>query len=146
VDLGGGAPFLSRGIVQQKMRLGAGVAVAPVPVRHLRMRLHVARDTAAVRDFLVANPVLATAPGGGLEAVYFHDRTRPVRDDVAWRSPGFERLRIVDLDEFLSAGPKLDSGSSGAPALPVTVATSPPTAGLPSTFHEGGRRWHTGRS
>ncbi|WP_405804764.1 hypothetical protein OG729_06100 [Streptomyces sp. NBC_00210] len=146
VDLGGGAPFLSRGIVQQKMRLGAEMAVAPVPVRHLRMRLRVARDTEGVRDFLVANPLLATTPGGGLEAVYFHDRTRPIRDDVAWRSPGVDRLRIVDLDEFLDRQVKLDGGSSRAPALPVTVGTSPPTAGLLSTFHEGGRRWHTGRS
>ncbi|MFI1395466.1 beta-ketoacyl synthase N-terminal-like domain-containing protein [Streptomyces sp. NPDC020681] len=146
VDLSGGAPFLARPIVQYKMRLNAELVPAPTPVRHLAVRLHAARDTPAVRDFLSANPLLAKAAGGGLEAVYFHDRTRPVRDDVAWRSPGVVRSRIVDLDEFLTGQPELDGGSSSAPAPAATVVASPPTAGLPSTFHEGGRRWHTGRS
>ncbi|NUL02213.1 hypothetical protein HRW07_02920 [Streptomyces lunaelactis] len=146
VDLSGGAPFLARPIVQYKMRLNAVTVPAPTPVRHLGTWLHVARDSAGVRDFLAANPLLATAPGGGLEAVYFHDRTRQVRDDVAWRSPGVDGSRTVDLDEFLAPAGRLDGGSSSAPALPVTVLKGPPTAGLPSTFHEGGRRWHTGRS
>ncbi|MEV6399195.1 GNAT family N-acetyltransferase [Streptomyces sp. NPDC051907] len=146
VDLSGGAPYLARPVVQYKMRLNAEIVPAPTPVRHLGIWLHVARDTPAARDFLVANPMLATAPGGGLDAVYFHDRSRPLREDVAWRSPGVLRRRTLDLDAFLAPPPVLDGGSSGAPALPVTVCEGPPTAGLPSTFHEGGRRWHTGRS
>lgn len=145
VDLGGGAPSSAAASSSRKCGSAPKWPSPPSPYDICGCGC-VLRGTPRVRDFLVANPLLATTPGGGLEAVYFHDRTRPIRDDVAWRSPGVDRLRIVDLDEFLDRQVKLDGGSSRAPALPVTVGTSPPTAGLLSTFHEGGRRWHTGRS
>jgi hypothetical protein len=54
-----------------------------------------------VRDFLVANPVIALARDG-LEALYFHDELRPPRTGLAWRCPGILRARHVHLDSFLA--------------------------------------------
>jgi hypothetical protein len=67
----------------------------------MRVWIHVTRDTPEVRDFLVANPVLAFRAQGGLEAVYFHDDSRPPRTHVAWKASGVHDERYVDLDRFL---------------------------------------------
>jgi hypothetical protein len=98
VDLSGGVPFVGRGIYQAKRRLHPDVVVAETPTRHLRYWLQVRRDTPAVRDFLVANPVLEVddaGPAPVLRAVYFADRARPPRRDL--RS-GLDGDRVVDLD------------------------------------------------
>ncbi|MDU8998735.1 hypothetical protein [Streptomyces mirabilis] len=98
VDLSGSIPFFSRGVYQAKRRLHPDVVLADVPMRHLRYRLAVKRDTSAVRDFLVANPLLRLdgSTAGAMEGVYFTDSRRPLRADL--RS-GVEQDRIVDLDE-----------------------------------------------
>ncbi|MCY0935869.1 hypothetical protein [Streptomyces sp. H34-S4] len=59
-----------------------------------------------MRDFLVANPVLAEGANGTLEAVYFHDAERPARTEYSAKSPGVERVRRIDLDDFLEDVPK----------------------------------------
>jgi hypothetical protein len=99
VDLSGSVPFLSRGIYQSKRRLHPEVVIGDLPVRHLRYRLVVRRDTDAVRDFLVANPLLRMDPadptGTRMEGIYFTDSRRPPRTDL--RS-GLARDRVIDLD------------------------------------------------
>jgi hypothetical protein len=104
VDLSGTEPFLSKGIFQFKRKLHPLVRV---PANHFagkRLRLCVRRDTPAVRDFLVANPVLV--PGGrAFEAWYFRDRDRAPRLDLRWRTGGVHGHRVVDLDEFLGGAP-----------------------------------------
>lgn len=102
-DLQGTEPFLSKGTYQWKRRLGTRVILPPNHFGAKRLWFHVHRDTLAVRDFLVANPVLAESADGTLEAVYFHDAARPARLDYSAKSPGVGRTRLVDLDEFLSA-------------------------------------------
>lgn len=100
VDLSGSEPFLSKGIFQFKRKLHPDVRRPATHFAGKRLWLCVRRDTAAVRDFLVANPVLVAA-AGGFEALYFHDRTRPGRLDLPWRTGGVVGYRTVDLDVFL---------------------------------------------
>lgn len=106
LDFQGTEPFLSKGTYQWKRRFGTRVVLPPNHFGSKRLWLRVNRDTPAVRDFLVANPVLAETGGHGLEAVYFHDAARPARADYSAKSPGVEGARHIDLDEFLTAVPR----------------------------------------
>jgi hypothetical protein len=105
VDLSGAEPFLSMGIVQWKRRFGPVLALPPNHFRDKRLWFHVARDTDAVRDLLVANPILAIGPDGAIDAVYFHDRSRPARTDILGDFRGVRTARHLNLDCFLS-GPE----------------------------------------
>jgi hypothetical protein len=100
VDLSGSEPFLSKGIFQFKRKLHPDMRWPATHFAGKRLWLCVRRDTPAVRDFLVANPVLAPA-GDGFEALYFHDRDRLARRDLQWRTGGVVGCRTVDLDAFL---------------------------------------------
>ncbi|WP_405763127.1 hypothetical protein [Streptomyces sp. NBC_00045] len=117
LDFQGTEPFLSKGTYQWKRRFGTRVVLPPNHFGSKRLWLQVRRDTPEVRDFLVANPVLAEAADGVLEAVYFHDAGRPARTDYSAKSPGVERIRMIDLDVFLAAVPQ---GSTGATAQDST--------------------------
>ncbi|MEV2278198.1 GNAT family N-acetyltransferase [Nocardiopsis sp. NPDC049922] len=128
VDLSGGEPFLSKGTFQFKRKMHPEVTLPANHFRDKRLLLRVCRDNDAVRDFLVANPVLAFTENGDLEAVYFHDVDRSPRLDLRWRSPGVERYRLVDLDGFLA----------GLPAGPVTPPSRWKTVIQTNDFHEGG--------
>jgi hypothetical protein len=102
VDLSGCEPFLSKGIFQFKRKIHPEVTLPRNHFHDKRLWLQIRRDTGAVRDFLVANPPLVTTAGGsGLTAVYFHDSHRPPRTDLRWESPGVSGCRLIDLDEFL---------------------------------------------
>ncbi|MGA4844132.1 GNAT family N-acetyltransferase [Streptomyces sp. G45] len=113
VDLSGAEPFLSKGIVQFKRKLHPHIAP---PANHFtgkRLWLCVRRDTPAVRDFLVANPVLALERDG-LRATYFHDRERPPRTALQWRTGGVLGATEVDLDVFLKGLPCAESRAGSA--------------------------------
>lgn len=101
LDFGGTEPFLSKGTFQWKRRFGTRIVLPPNHFGEKRLWLQVRRDSPAVRDFLVANPVLAEAPDGSLEAVYFHDRDRPARVGLSAKSPDKYPVRHVELDAFL---------------------------------------------
>jgi hypothetical protein len=101
VDLSGAEPFLSKGILQFKRKLHPWVGCPATHFAGKRLWLGVRRDTPAVRDFLVANPVLMPA-ADGLTALYFHDRARPPRLDLRWQTPGVTGHTRVDLDAFLA--------------------------------------------
>jgi hypothetical protein len=81
------------------------VVLPPNHFRTKRLYLHIRRDTPAVRDFLVANPML-TLGAGGLRPVYFSDAGRPPEWSVAARCPGLPEAEVIDLDEFLGQGPR----------------------------------------
>ncbi|GAA2337178.1 hypothetical protein GCM10010246_21970 [Streptomyces cuspidosporus] len=66
---------------------------------------HAGRDTPAVRDFLVANPVLELIGREELRAVYFCDDARPARLDLAHRCANIREFRTVHLDAFLAGVP-----------------------------------------
>ena len=104
VDLSGSEPFLSKGIFQFKRKLHPEVRWPATHFAGKRLRLCVRRDTPAVRDFLVANPMLV-AVEGGFEGLYFHDRIRPPRLDLRWRTGGVLDYRTADLDWFLGGVP-----------------------------------------
>ncbi|MGW7519967.1 hypothetical protein ACWGJ2_30755 [Streptomyces sp. NPDC054796] len=125
LDFQGTEPFLSKGTYQWKRRFGTRVVLPPNHFGGKRLCLRVRHDTPAVRDFLVANPLLAEARGGGgggsggggkLEAVYFHDAERPARLDYSAKSPGVERVRLIDLDTFLQAPSSRTAAPAPAPA------------------------------
>ncbi|MGD3110852.1 GNAT family N-acetyltransferase [Streptomyces sp. YGL11-2] len=101
VDFQGTEPFLSKGTFQWKRRFGSRVIIPPTHFGAKRLCLSVRRDTPAVRDFLVGNPVLVECEDGSLEAVYFTDSQRPPRLDFSAKAPGVDRIREVDLDDFL---------------------------------------------
>ncbi|MFD7168151.1 hypothetical protein [Streptomyces violascens] len=103
VNLSGCEPFLSKGIFQFKRKLHPRVVRPADHFGAKRLWLRVVRDTPAVRDFLVANPVIAETPGGALEAVYFHDDQRPARRDIRWEGTGLSAARMTHLDSFLQA-------------------------------------------
>ncbi|MFD5449050.1 GNAT family N-acetyltransferase [Streptomyces sp. NPDC003470] len=127
VDLSGAEPFLSKGIVQFKRKLHPHVASPATHFTGKRLWLWVRRDTPAVRDFLVANPVLAQERGG-LRATYFHDSHRAPRTDLRWETSGVVGATRVDLDDFLTGVPCAvsragstspgTSGWSGRPSRP----------------------------
>lgn len=101
VDYHGTEAFISKGIFQWKRKFHPSVVLPPNHFAGKRLWMHVASDTDAVRDFLVANPTFAMTEDDHLEAIYFHDRDRPVRNDLSSDTPGVVGRRDVDLDEFL---------------------------------------------
>jgi hypothetical protein len=105
VNLSGCEPFLSKGIFQFKRKLHPRVVRPADHFGAKRLLLRVVRDTPVVRDFLVANPVIAETPGGGMEAVYFHDDQRQARLDLRWEGTGLSAARLTHLDSFLRATP-----------------------------------------
>ncbi|GAA4614744.1 hypothetical protein GCM10023195_64520 [Actinoallomurus liliacearum] len=102
VDFGGTEPFLSQGIFRLKRKLGSRAIMARNHFGSLRLWWHARRDTPAVRDFLVANPVVELVDDHRLRAVYFHDEGRPPRLDLARTREGMDGYRTLDLDEFFS--------------------------------------------
>ncbi|WP_433338033.1 GNAT family N-acetyltransferase [Spirillospora sp. CA-294931] len=102
VDLSGCEPFLSKGIFQFKRKLHPQIVPPKNHFARKRLWLHVRRDRPAVRDFLVANPLLLPADGGGLTALYFHDRDRPAQLGLRWQCPGVAGHLLADLDAFFA--------------------------------------------
>lgn len=102
VDFGAVEPWLSQGIFQWKRRFGPRLGLAPNHSARLRVWWHVRRDTPAVRDYLVANPVYEITEDGALRAVYFHDDDRPPRLDLSHACANNDAFRSVHLDEFLA--------------------------------------------
>ncbi|SEF24649.1 hypothetical protein SAMN05421837_102803 [Amycolatopsis pretoriensis] len=102
VDLSGCEPFLSKGLFQFKRKMHPEVTLPANHFGEQRLLLRVVRDRPAVRDFLVANPMLTMSSEDGFEAVYFHDEQRPARSDLRWECPGVTGKRLVHLDEFLA--------------------------------------------
>ncbi|MGH3244281.1 MAG: GNAT family N-acetyltransferase [Spirillospora sp.] len=101
VDFGAVEPWLSQGIFQWKRRFGPRIQLAPNHSGNLRVWWRSNRDTPAVRDFLVANPVFELTGAGDLRAVYFHDDERPPRLDLAHTCANNDNFRQIHLDEFL---------------------------------------------
>jgi hypothetical protein len=111
VDFGGTEAWISKGIFQWKRRFGPRLAHAPNHFGTYRVWWNARRDTPAVRDFLVANPVLELTEdqpphARTLQAVYFHDDDRPARLDLAYACANVDRHRTAHLDEFLAGLPK----------------------------------------
>lgn len=102
IDYHGTEAFVSKGIYQWKRKFRPTVVLPPNHFAGKRLWLRAARDTGAVRDFLVANPTLAMAGDGGIEAVYFRDGARPARTGLSWECAGVTGAREIDLDEFLA--------------------------------------------
>ncbi|MFJ4321080.1 GNAT family N-acetyltransferase [Streptomyces lavendulae] len=105
LDLSGCEPFVSKGIFQFKRKFHPLVELPRTHFRDKRLWLSVRRDTPAVRDFLVANPVLAEDPAapGRWHALYFHDAERPARRTLPWQCPNVTDTRDIDLDAFLGS-------------------------------------------
>lgn len=117
IDLSGCEPFLSKGIFQFKRKLHPLVALPRDHFGDKRLWLEIRRDSAPVRDFLVANPVLRqqgkSDGSDGWEAWYFYDDERPVRTDLRWECPNVSMARAVHLDAFM-AGSGLPASRLGA--------------------------------
>jgi len=109
LDFQGTEAFLSKGTFQMKRRFGTRVALPPNHFGGKRLWLQVHRDTPAVRDFLVANPLLVEGADRALVANYFFDRTRSARIDYQGGAPGIARVHHIDLDDFLSGAQVSDA-------------------------------------
>ncbi|MEU2561476.1 GNAT family N-acetyltransferase [Streptomyces longispororuber] len=105
VDFYGTEAFVSKGIFQWKRRLGPRVELPPNHFSTKRIRLYPRRDTPALRDFLVANPLLAHQQDGSLAPVYFTDDERPPRLDLSARCPGLPSPHTVPLSAFFEGLP-----------------------------------------
>lgn len=104
-ELSGSRPFVSEGLYQFKRKLRPRIVLPDNHFRNKRLLLGVRRDSPAVRDFLVANPVLAYDADGALRATFFHDDTRPPRESLRWQCDGVEGIRHLDLDAWLAGAP-----------------------------------------
>jgi hypothetical protein len=107
VDLSGCEPFLSKGLLQFKRKMHPEITLPANHFADKRLTLTARRDSPAVRDFLVANPVLAMRDDDALDAVYFHDDDRAARLDLRWQCPGVAGHRLIHLDQFLAGLPVL---------------------------------------
>lgn len=105
LDLSGCEPFLSKGIFQFKRKLHPEVVRPDNHFRDKRLWLGALRDTPGVRDFLVANPMVAEAGDGRFVATYFYDESREPCLGYRWQTPGIAGSRLVDLDAFLAGVP-----------------------------------------
>jgi hypothetical protein len=103
VDLFGTEAYVSKGIFQWKRRLGAHPEWPPNHFATKRVRIYPRRDTPAVRDFLVANPLIRTDALGRLTPVYYTDDSRPPRLDLSARCPGLAEPEVVHLDTVLES-------------------------------------------
>ncbi|MFD6620014.1 hypothetical protein ACFWFB_32755, partial [Streptomyces albidoflavus] len=97
VDFFGTEAFISKGIFQWKRRLGPRVELPPNHFATKRIRLYARRESPALRDFLVANPLLCHRPDGSLVPVYFTDDRRPPRLDLSARCPGLPAPHTVPV-------------------------------------------------
>jgi hypothetical protein len=105
VDFYGTEAFLSKGIFQWKRKFSPSVVLPPNHFSTKRIYLAVRRDSAAVRDFLVANPFLQVTSDARLQPVYFHDATRPTTTAVSAKARGLASTEHVDLDAFFVPSP-----------------------------------------
>lgn len=101
VDFFGTEALVSKGIFQWKRKFHPRVVLPPNHFATKQILLRVQHDTPAVRDFLVANPLL-TSVGPHLQPVYFTDATRPARTEISAACPGLPDPVVLDLDEFLT--------------------------------------------
>lgn len=106
IDFSGSDPFPGRGVFQFKRRFHPTIALPEDHYRDRRIHLRVLRDTDAVRDFLVATPMLTVHADGRIAATYFFDADRPPPMQIRSDSPGVTEVRTVDLDDFLTAADK----------------------------------------
>ncbi|HEX6344852.1 hypothetical protein [Umezawaea sp.] len=113
VDFGAVEAWISQGIFQWKRRFGPTITVAPNHNGRLRVWWRANRDTPAVRDFLVANPVFELTDDLRPRAVYFHDDSRPARYDLSHKCAGNDDVRAVHLDQFLAGLPTVLASGSG---------------------------------
>lgn len=102
IDFAGADPFPGRGVFQFKSRFRPTTALPTDHHRDRRVYLRVVADTPAVRDFLVATPMLTVDESDRLVATYFRDPARPARTDIQAESAGVHSTRLIDLDEFLA--------------------------------------------
>jgi hypothetical protein len=102
VNFSGGDPFPGQGVYQFKRRLHPTVAHPVDHFRNRRVYLRATRDTPAVRDFLVATPMITVDGSDRIVATHFFDSTRPPRTDIRADGPGVHGARAIDLDEFLT--------------------------------------------
>ncbi|MFE6916045.1 GNAT family N-acetyltransferase [Streptomyces rubiginosohelvolus] len=102
VNFSGGDPFPGKGVYQFKRRLHPTVSHPVDHFRHRRVYLRATGDTPAVRDFLVATPLLTVDASERLVATHFFDSTRPLRSDIRADGLGVHGARAIDLDEFLT--------------------------------------------
>lgn len=105
VDFGGAEAWLSSGIFQWKRKFRPEAVPAPNHWGRHRVWYSATRDTPAVRDYLVAHPVLELTGDDELRAVYFHDDQRPARSGLAYQCANVHSHRTVHLDEFLAGLP-----------------------------------------
>ncbi|MFE7776528.1 GNAT family N-acetyltransferase [Streptomyces sp. NPDC057445] len=127
IDFAGADPFPGRGVFQFKRRFRPTIAHPEDHYRDRRVYVRVVRDTCAVRDFLVATPMLTVDEAGRIGATYFQDAGRPARLNIRADCPGVHGSHIVDLDAFLGR-PSPVRGTSARHAAPVTPG--PATASM----------------
>jgi hypothetical protein len=101
VDFYGTEAFLAKGIFQWKRKFAPHVVLPPNHFRTKRLYVGVRRDTARVRDFLVANPFLEIDDQDRMRPLYFYDADRPSRTDISAKAGSLQPARHVDLDTFL---------------------------------------------
>ncbi|MFJ9777094.1 GNAT family N-acetyltransferase [Kitasatospora sp. NPDC101157] len=103
VDFYGTEALISKGIFQWKRRLGAGPVLPPNHFATKRLRVYPRHDTPALRDFLVANPLIRLESDSTMTPVYFTDAHRPPRLDYSAHCPGLAEPVLLDLDTWLPA-------------------------------------------
>ncbi|MEV8509795.1 hypothetical protein AB0368_33915 [Actinoplanes sp. NPDC051475] len=136
LDFHGTEAFLAKGIFQWKRKFHPRITLAPNHHADKRLWLRATRDTPAVRDFLVANPVLEIASGTQLRAVWFYDDTRPARSAISCGLPGVTEECHRHLDELLGGLPGPAPQQSSSQHRPSSGATSVSLASAAEGNHD----------
>lgn len=101
VDFMGCEPFLTKGTLQSKRRLGTRV----IPAAGLPGRAHalviVRRRDPRIATFLISNPVLLRTAGSSFAAGYFCDGRTGPSTSVPYRCAGISGMHIIDLDHVV---------------------------------------------
>jgi hypothetical protein len=112
VELSGSRPFVSGGLYQFKRKFRPEILLPSNHFRSKRLVLTVRRDTPEVRDWLVANPIIAMSDSGELRVLFFFDEERPRLETLRWRCAGIARDEAVDLDRWLSGASIRESATA----------------------------------
>lgn len=102
LDFFGTEAFFSKGIFQWKRKFNPKIMLPPNHFHSKRLLISLARDTPAVRQFMIHNPLFQMRGDESMQPVYFHDRENKPRLDISAKVENSTEPFLVSLDKLFS--------------------------------------------